>query len=106
MSSELRRTENEFILQSRNDLIAEKVKAIAPGDTGKSITLNFRCECSDLNCGREIPLGIDEYQRITKNINRFIVFPRHEQLDIEAAVEHHPKYNIVEKRPDLIEKAA
>ena len=106
MSSELRRTENEFILQSRNDSIADKVKDIAPGDTGKSISLHFKCECSDLNCGREITLRIDEYQRMTKNIGRFIVFPLHEQLDIETAIEHYPEYNIVEKRLDLVEKAA
>ena len=106
MSSEVRRTENEFILQSRNDAIANKVKDIAPGDTGEGVRLHFKCECSELNCGREITLRIDKYQRIVKKVGQFIVFPQHEQLDIEAVVERHPEYNIVEKRIDLIEKSA
>jgi hypothetical protein len=106
MSSEVRRAENEFILQSRNDAVAEKVKDIAPGDTGKGVLLHFKCECSELNCGRDITFRIDDYQRITKKVGQFIVFPLHEQLDIEATVERYPEYNIVEKRIDLVEKAA
>lgn len=106
MSSELSRTENEFILQSRNESVAVKIKDMAPGDSGKNVYLNFRCECSELNCGEEITISIDEYQKNTKKLGRFIVYPSHEQLDIETVVEHYDNYDIVEKRMDLVEKAA
>ena len=106
MSSEVRRTENEFILQSINNSIAERVKDIAPGDSGNSVNLHFKCECSELNCSKIVTLRIDTYQRITKQVGQFIVFPTHEQLDIETAVERSPEYLIVEKRMDLIEKVA
>lgn len=105
MASELRRTENEFILQTRNELVANKVKDIAPGDIGESIELKFLCECSDLNCGEHITLRIDEYQSVTRLVGQFIVFPLHERKDIEAVVATDPRFNVVQKRNDLVQQA-
>jgi len=106
MASEIRRTENEFILQKRNEMIAKKVVQIAPGDAGKDVDLLFMCECSDLNCGEKIKVQVEEYQRVTKFEGQFLVYPLHEQLDIESVIGMSELYTIVEKRKDLVKAAA
>jgi hypothetical protein len=45
-----------------------------------------------------LDLSIAEYSRVRAHPRRFVVLPGHEEPAIEATVEMHPGYVVVEKR--------
>ncbi len=58
----------------------------------------FRCECAQLGCNELIDLSVDEYERVRSNANLFVLAPGHQRPDIEAVLEDHGRYLVVEKR--------
>lgn len=58
----------------------------------------FVCECADAECVENVFLGVDEYERIHDDEQRFFVVPGHERPEIEDVIERHATYLVVEKK--------
>jgi hypothetical protein len=83
---------NEELFRRINERIEEGAR-----QHGVERSLPFHCECCDETCVEKIELAPAEYDRIAAHIARFIVLPHHEQADVEAVVEQHSSYLVVEK---------
>lgn len=83
---------NEAMFRSINEHVLALEERFGSQDGG------FLCECADTKCAQTIFLRLDEYQRIHANGRRFCVAPGHEQVEVEAVVERHEKYLVVEKK--------
>jgi hypothetical protein len=83
---------NEEVFRSINERIEEGAK-----QHGVQQVLPFHCECATDECTETIELAPAEYDRVASHIARFVVVPGHEQTEVEAVVERHPGYLIVEK---------
>jgi hypothetical protein len=60
-------------------------------------SLRFVCECGNPSCREGIPLALGEYQAVRAHPLHFAVAPGHEIPDVEAVVERHDRYVVVEK---------
>ncbi len=60
----------------------------------------FVCECAQTSCSLLVELSADEYRAVRADDTRFLVFPEpwHTSPEVEAVVEHHDRYWVVEKR--------
>lgn len=56
----------------------------------------FRCECGQLGCNQLIGLTRAEYSAVRAHPRRFAIVPAHEIVEIEAIVERHDDYAVVE----------
>jgi hypothetical protein len=63
----------------------------------------YYCECASPDCREQVPLMRNHYERIRANPRQFFVAPGHEILDIEAVVERHDEWLVVEKPGDVDE---
>jgi len=57
----------------------------------------YRCECSREDCNRLIELTQREYEDVRAHPRRFLVFPSHEQPEIETVIRIESGYVVVEK---------
>jgi hypothetical protein len=62
--------------------------------------LSFVCECGRLGCNQLIQLTRPEYEGVRQNSRRFAILDGHELLEVEAVVERHDRYLVVEKVDD------
>lgn len=83
---------NEEVFRSINERIEEGAK-----QHGVEQALPFHCECATDDCVETIELPPAEYDRIASHIARFVVVPGHERTGVEAVIERHPGYFVVEK---------
>lgn len=100
----LRRTrlaKNQALFRDVN----ERVSMVAAEYVTKG-PLSFVCECSDTECGAQIDLTHDEYDRVRGVSTWFVIVPGHEILDIEDVVESNSRFAIVEKRDAAAEVVA
>jgi len=83
---------NEEVFRSINERIEEGAK-----QHGVEQVLPFHCECATDECVETIELPPAEYDRVASHLARFVVLPGHETPAVEAVVESHPGYLVVEK---------
>lgn len=83
---------NEAIFRSINDQVLALEERFGSREGG------FLCECADTSCLESVFLRLDEYGRIHEDDRRFFVVPGHERPEIEAVVERHGNYLVVQKR--------
>ena len=83
---------NEEVFRSINERIEDGAK-----QHHVEQVLPFHCECATPTCIETIELLPAEYDRVATHIARFVVVPGHEQRQVEAVVERHPRYLVVEK---------
>jgi hypothetical protein len=83
---------NEEVFRSINERIDEGAK-----QHGVDQLLPFHCECATHGCVETIDLAPAEYDRIAANVACFVVAPGHEKTGVEAVVERHRSYLVVEK---------
>jgi len=59
----------------------------------------YVCECEQPSCSLLVELSSDEFRAVRANDSRFLVFPEpsHTSPDVEAVVERHERYWVVEK---------
>ena len=57
----------------------------------------YLCECGALGCNQLVELRRDQYEAVRANARRFFVLPGHEEPEVEAVVERHDTYLVVEK---------
>jgi hypothetical protein len=79
---------NEALFREVN----ERIENIADGSR-----TDFLCECGDAECTQAMTLGLDEYEALRSESNRFAVLPGHELTDVEEVVERHDGYLVVRK---------
>jgi hypothetical protein len=57
----------------------------------------FVCECGHLGCSSTVELGIDDYEEVRTDFDRFLVIPGHEIAEVDRVVERHPEHLVVIK---------
>ncbi len=91
--SEERLARNEAVFREVNEAI---MSGSWPGEDAARGA--FRCECAHLGCNELLDLSVQEYKRVRTSADLFVLAPGHERAEIEAVVEDHGHYLIVEKR--------
>jgi hypothetical protein len=89
---ERRIAENESSFRAANEHMA----AWEERDRAEGTELYF-CECPDPQCEEMVRVQGSDYERVRKNPAHFIVVPGHEVLDVEAVIESHEGWALVEK---------
>ena len=90
---------NEALFRRTNERLESLNEAFS------TITDDFDvvCECGDGTCFERILMPKDAYERMRAEATLFVVVPGHSRLAVEAIVEEHPTWQIVQKRvPDAI----
>lgn len=104
--SERNQIENEMIFRRINEKIGtdlDVVDAMHVADKNPHlvrddlIMLLFKCECSDENCEKRIPLRLSKYRELHLDRSTFIVRPRHQVESIENVILEEPEYSLVRK---------
>ena len=67
---------------------------------GRHPEAHFICECGERSCEEKIALPVDVYEAIRRNPMRFFVKPGHEIPHVEAVIERHDRYVVIEKPPE------
>jgi hypothetical protein len=110
--SERRQIENEMIFRRLNEVVGDNIESldtmhIEDGNPqliwDDAISLNFKCECSDENCDKRIPVKLSIYKKIHKNRNAFIIKLGHQVKDIEKVILSEENYSVVEKNNSTAE---
>jgi hypothetical protein len=92
---------NRLVLPELNDRIAELV-----GEWNQTGVCLFICECSDQGCSEALEITAAEYERIRAGESHFVVFPGHEQPELERVVERSGRFVVVaDPVPDGAEAA-
>lgn len=111
-TAERRQIENEMIFRRANEKVSDGLDALdamhkEDGNGGLirdgDLTLHFRCECSDENCTKRIPILLSEYQKIHLDRGMFVVLPNHQVDQIEEVVRKSPEYTVVKKNKTISE---
>jgi hypothetical protein len=101
---EQRAARNEALFREVNENIARLEERY--GSAAQPI---FICECSHDSCTEHVPVDEETYRRVREHPRRFIVLPGHVDKTLEAVVETHPSYLIVQKTGtagDIAEQAS
>jgi hypothetical protein len=110
--SERRQIENEMIFRRLNEVVGDNIESL---DTmhieddnpqliwDDTMLLNFKCECSDENCDKRIPIKLSVYKKIHENRDAFIVKLKHQVEDIEKVILSEDNYCVVEKNNSTAE---
>ena len=110
--SERRQIENEMIFRRLNETVGDNLDSldamhIEDNNTqflwDDTILLNFKCECSDENCDKRIPIKLSVYKKIHENRDAFIVKLKHQVEDIEKVILSEDNYSVVEKNNSTAE---
>lgn len=67
------------------------------GDAGPDAPVAFLCECGSRRCALEVYLTLREYEAVRAHGRRFAIRPDHDIPSVEAVVETHPGFAVVEK---------
>jgi hypothetical protein len=92
-----RAEKNERAFQAHNERRAALEEA---GGVPSDEPVPFVCECDDPACSRAVELPLAEYVQLVKPVDRFIVYPGHEDPAVEVVVEERDSYIVVSK-PEL-----
>jgi hypothetical protein len=110
--SERRQIENEMIFRRVNEKIGDDLGSldamhIEDGNLelmwDDTILLNFKCECSDEDCGARIPVKLSVYNKIHENRDAFIIKLKHQVNEIEKVILSENNYSVVEKNNSTAE---
>lgn len=110
--SERRQIENEMIFRRVNEKIGDTLQDldsmhIEDDNThllwDDALLLNFKCECSDEDCDKRIPIKLSEYNKIHENRDAFIIKLKHQVNSIEKVILTEDLYSVVEKNNSTAE---
>jgi hypothetical protein len=101
VSREERTAKNESLFREVNERIGEAAQRTVAIATDA----DFVCECASLACTERITIGLDEYEWVRSEPNRFMLVAGHEQADIEQTVTRRNGYVVVEKVGEAGEEA-
>lgn len=104
--SERRQIENEMIFRRINEKVGDDLDRLDAKNIEESnphlvwddtISLNFKCECSDENCDQRIPIKLSVYKKIHENRSAFIIKLKHQVEKIEKVILSEKNYSVVLK---------
>lgn len=110
--SERRQIENEMIFRRVNEKIGDTLQDldsmhIEDDNThllwDDALLLNFKCECSDEDCDKRIPIKLSVYNKIHENRDAFIIKLKHQVNSIEKVILTEDLYSVVEKNNSTAE---
>jgi hypothetical protein len=58
---------------------------------------SFVCECADTTCHEQVPLTLEEYERVRSQADWFVVYPGHYIADVEVIEVASDRFFIVRK---------
>ena len=61
----------------------------------------YLCECATLRCPERISLSREQYEAVRANPRHFFCAPGHEVHDVEAVIERHDGYYVIEKDAEV-----
>ena len=106
-TAERHQIENEMIFRRMNEKVGDDLGALDALHIERndiflvrdaSLSIHFKCECSDENCDTRIPLTLAEFQAIHLNRDTFIVMPGHQVEPIETVIQKEKGYTVVKKK--------
>jgi hypothetical protein len=90
-----RAARNQNLFREVNERVEEVAQRFDPTFT------SFACECADTKCMEQVSLTFEEYERVRRSPNHFIVKAGHVLPDVERVVGHAgadgTRYEVVEK---------
>ncbi len=110
--SERRQIENEMIFRRINEKVGDDLGSLDAQHIedhdlhlmwDDTILLNFRCECSDEDCDKRIPIKLSVYKKIHENRDAFIIKLKHQVKEIEKIILTGDAYSVVEKNKSTAE---
>jgi hypothetical protein len=110
--SERRQIENEMIFRRVNEKVGDDLGTLdamhIEDDNldlmwNDAILLNFKCECSDEDCDKRIPIKLSVYKKIHENRDAFIIKLKHQVKEIEKVILTEDNYSVVEKNNSTAE---
>ena len=84
-----RAAKNQSLFREVNERIADLSR-------NASFTM-FICECINESCDESVSLAVEEYERIRRDSNSFLVLPGHEVAEVEVVVESTERFLVVAK---------
>jgi hypothetical protein len=87
-----RLAKNESLFRSLNENINDVAARL-----GGTQPFEFICECSTSGCFERLSLTLSEYERIRQNGTHFLLFPGHEDIEIEQVIATREAFVVVEK---------
>jgi hypothetical protein len=99
MDRDARVASNEGLMREVNDRVEELAQRFDLGDESPGDEVEFLCECGQENCTESVRLTIREYEEIRRDQTHFVVFPGHEDPDVEDVVANSDGYTVVRKHP-------
>jgi hypothetical protein len=110
--SERRQIENEMIFRRLNETVGDNLGSLdamhIEDDNlqllwDDAVLLNFKCECSDEDCDKRIPIKLSVYKKIHENRDAFIIKLKHQVEAIEKVIMTEDNYSVVEKNNSTAE---
>ncbi len=110
--SERRQIENEMIFRRINEKVGDDLGALDAMHIednnldliwDDTILLSFKCECSDEDCDKRIPIKLSVYKKIHENRDAFIIKLKHQVKEIEKVILTEDTYSVVEKNNSTAE---
>lgn len=110
--SERRQIENEMIFRRINEKVGDDLGSLDAMHIEEdnphliwddTVLLNFKCECSDEDCDKRIPIKLSVYKKIHENRNAFIIKLKHQVEEIEKVIISEENYSVVEKNNSTAE---
>jgi hypothetical protein len=90
----------EGLLRDVNDRIEEVTQRFGQGDTeSEADEAEFLCECGHEKCSESVRMSVREYEELRRDEAHFVVFPGHEDPEVEDVVAQHARYRVVRKHP-------
>jgi formate-nitrite transporter family protein len=89
--------ENEARFRDINERLRGDLQPVA--DEAEAV--RFVCECGNASCREGVALVLSDYRAVRLHPRRFAVVPGHEIADLEAVVERHDDYLVIEKPADV-----
>lgn len=74
---------------------------VAESQEGRLVLSNLFCECGDHSCKNHLTLSVEDYDRVRSDPQRFFVAPGHDVDGLDAIVERHRDWIVVEKTDDV-----
>jgi hypothetical protein len=104
---ETRTAENEDLFRRLNERLHALATVASSSDLPADMPERFLCECSQTRCSRVVELTPNEYRSVRETHRRFLVFPgpAHTDPALEAVVERHRGFWVVEKNGEAGEEA-
>jgi hypothetical protein len=100
MGRDARVASNEGLLRDVNDRIEEVTERFGSGEARpEDEEADFLCECGTEDCIESVRMGVREYGELRREQNHFVVFPGHEDPEMEDVVATSSRYTVVRKHP-------